>query len=140
MPSRTLWDHEPPGDGHAGPGEKLRVLLADDEAMIRSLLRRVLELRGHQVVEAEDAPTARALLEEGSFQAALVDANMPGGGVGLLGQICGGDRFRGVAILMTGDLVSEVEGLPPEVHRIQKPFDLQALVRLVESGRGADAD
>lgn len=55
-----------------------RVLVVDDDAGLRSLLRRVLESDGHDTVTAEDVPTACAELADGDFELVLCDVNMPG--------------------------------------------------------------
>jgi two-component system cell cycle sensor histidine kinase/response regulator CckA len=59
---------------HAGP-----VLLVDDEAPLRRLAERALRRAGHEVVVAEDAESALALLEDGLVPGQLVsDVAMPG--------------------------------------------------------------
>jgi PAS domain S-box-containing protein len=51
-----------------------RVLVVDDEALVRTQLRRSLELRGYRVTEAADGRSALALLlERGSNDADVVD-------------------------------------------------------------------
>jgi putative two-component system response regulator len=55
-----------------------RVLIVDDDAEIRELLRRQLEADGHGTVEAADAAAARARLHDDWFELVLCDVNMPG--------------------------------------------------------------
>ena len=55
-----------------------RVLLVDDESMIRDMLRRMLEARGHQVLEAGDGPAALELYEAERPDMVLLDLVMPG--------------------------------------------------------------
>jgi DNA-binding response OmpR family regulator len=54
------------------------VLIADDDADHRELLRLVLHRFGHRVVEVTDAPSATIALEAGGIDLVLLDNRMPG--------------------------------------------------------------
>ncbi len=57
----------------------MRVLIAEDEALIRMDLREMLEEEGHEVVgEARDGAEAIALARELSPEVVFMDINMPG--------------------------------------------------------------
>ena len=56
-----------------------RLLLVDDEAVVRRPLRRTLERGGHQVLEASNVAEARAVLDAEPVELVLCDVNMPGG-------------------------------------------------------------
>jgi DNA-binding NtrC family response regulator len=58
-------------------GERIRVLIADDEKNFRNLLTRELERRGHQVAQAENGRRALDLLREQPADVILLDLNMP---------------------------------------------------------------
>lgn len=53
------------------------VLVVDDEAMVRTVLRRLLGLRGHQVDEASSGAEALDLLTKGQFDVVITDQGMP---------------------------------------------------------------
>jgi two-component system nitrogen regulation response regulator GlnG len=55
-----------------------RILVADDEASIRFVLRETLEEAGHEVVAVEDGDAAFEALASGRFQIAFLDIRMPG--------------------------------------------------------------
>jgi len=55
-----------------------RVLVVDDEVVIRILLTEILETAGHQVVAVESAETALALVEKEHFDLILSDMYMDG--------------------------------------------------------------
>ena len=55
----------------------LAVLVADDEASLRSSLSAVLQTQGHRVVEAEDGGVALRLLREQDFDVFVLDLHMP---------------------------------------------------------------
>jgi CheY-like chemotaxis protein len=53
------------------------VLVIDDDAQFRLMLRRTLEHAGHDVVDAEDGPQGVAAFVEHPSQVAIVDLYMP---------------------------------------------------------------
>jgi two-component system nitrogen regulation response regulator GlnG len=55
-----------------------RVLVADDEASIRFVLRETLEEEGFEVLEAEDGEAALEHLAKGGFELGFIDIRMPG--------------------------------------------------------------
>jgi PAS domain S-box-containing protein len=65
--------------GEAGqpPVAKLRVLLVEDNPVNRKLASRLLEKRGHEVIQANDGQLALSLLETESFDLVLMDMQMP---------------------------------------------------------------
>jgi two-component system KDP operon response regulator KdpE len=60
--------------------ESAHVLIADDEPALRKALRSTLQANGFVVTEARDAIEALQAIQEQSFDVALLDINMPGGG------------------------------------------------------------
>ena len=73
-----------------------KILIIDDEAQIRSLLARMMELEGYEVCQAGDCKSALKQLELHSPDVALCDVFLPdGNGVDLVlaiknGSQCGG--------------------------------------------------
>jgi CheY-like chemotaxis protein len=55
-----------------------KILVVDDEAYVRKLLTRILAENGYDTVAAEDASSARELLEGNDIALMLCDLNMPG--------------------------------------------------------------
>jgi CheY-like chemotaxis protein len=54
-----------------------RVLVADDEASIRFVLREALEEAGHEVVDVDSGEAAWSQLVGGGFDVAFLDIRMP---------------------------------------------------------------
>ncbi len=83
-----------------------RVLLADDQEMVRSGLRMILELAGVEVVgEARDGAEAFALAAELQPDVVLMDVRMPGtDGIEATRRIVGAGLPCRVVILTTFDL------------------------------------
>jgi len=67
-----------------------RILVVDDDAVVRASCRRVLESAGHAVDTAGDAAAALRLLAARPYALALVDLRMPGpSGLTLIGALRG---------------------------------------------------
>jgi two-component system KDP operon response regulator KdpE len=61
----------------AGPAMQ-RVLVVDDEPPIRRFLRTSLSSQGYQVLEADDGPSARNLLQRNTVDVIVLDIGLPG--------------------------------------------------------------
>lgn len=79
-----------------------RILVIDDEPVVRGLFRTVLELDGHNVEEAADSPTGLAAYAREPADLVIVDLVMPNeSGVITIRKLR--DRYSDVRILpMTG--------------------------------------
>jgi CheY-like chemotaxis protein len=54
-----------------------KILLVDDEALVRNYVRRALTSRGWEVTEADNGAAALALLGKTTFDAVICDLKMP---------------------------------------------------------------
>lgn len=61
-----------------GAHRNLRVLVVDDEEHLQELLRTELSDRGHEVTVCSNGQAAMRVLQNGSFDAAILDLKMPG--------------------------------------------------------------
>jgi PAS domain S-box-containing protein len=134
------WHAEPspPAQEAQGLGEPrraLNVLIADDEPALRMALSVFLQRRGHQVTQAADAYEALRLAQEHDFDAALVDARMPGDGLVLIEHLETLPGLRGRTALMTGDIgrARTNQSITGGRPFLRKPFDMDEMVRLIES-------
>ena len=57
--------------------QRTSILVVDDEAPVRELLRDILESEGHEVVIAEGGREALALFDQGNVDAVFTDVGMP---------------------------------------------------------------
>lgn len=117
------------------PARSLRILVADDEPSLRLAIDLFLSRRGHTVVQAGDAWEALRMAEASAFDAALVDARMPGDGLHLLERLEGVPSLRGRTVLMTGDVgrARTSQGITTGRPCLTKPFDLDEMAHLLES-------
>lgn len=107
------------------------ILLVDDQAELRRMLCRALQVEGYSVWEAQGGPEALAVADaEGDhIQLLLTDIRMPGmDGYELARELT--RRRPGVRVLyMSG----YAENMPPAgVPFLQKPFRLDTLKREIE--------
>jgi CheY-like chemotaxis protein len=119
-----------------------RVLVVEDNALSRKLVRTLLEHHGHSVMEAVSSDSARAAIEAEPFALVVMDIQFPGGGgEALLKELRSSPQAQGVPILavtahaMAGDrerlLAQGFHGY------IAKPLDTREFIvevdRLLES-------
>ena len=125
----------PVADVKATEGRE-RLLVVDDEELVRMVIKAVLSYRGYQVSDAEDGQDAVEKYRAASppFDLVLMDMHMP--------RLNGHDaimRIREInprvkAVLLSGGLqdgASDSATSLPGVAFLHKPFENQELVRLV---------
>jgi PAS domain S-box-containing protein len=118
------------------PGGGETVLLVDDEATVRMLVREVLDERGYQILEAEDGNSGLEILRSSRrIDLLITDVGLPGG--------LNGRQLADAAILLrpelkilfiTGYAENAVIGkarLTPGMHVMIKPFSLEILGRRI---------
>jgi two-component system chemotaxis response regulator CheY len=82
------------------------ILIVDDDAFVRTLLRDVLEGRGHALLEAEDGRAALDVLGDREPQLVLLDLFMPRlSGMEALAMMR--ERWPGARVLVISSLDSE---------------------------------
>jgi two-component system nitrogen regulation response regulator GlnG len=119
-----------------------RVLVADDEASIRFVLREALEEARHEVVEADTGDAALEALTAGDFALAFVDIRMPGlSGLEVLERVrATGSRTAIVIITAQNTLENAVEAMKlGALDYLVKPFRLPEAAALVEKALRARA-
>jgi DNA-binding NtrC family response regulator len=114
---------------------KIKILVVDDEKLIRDLLQKVLSLQGLDVRTVPDGHQAAALAKQERFDLAFVDMRMP--------LMNGPETVRALKeanpqtkyIMMTG---YAVEGLLSEADKegvllsLQKPFNIGEIVAFIK--------
>ncbi|HET9932287.1 MAG TPA: PAS domain-containing protein [Polyangiaceae bacterium] len=105
------------------------ILMADDEAAVRRVLRRMLERSGFRVIECEDGVQALAALERGAerVDAILIDRSMPGlSGEEVIARIA--QRGIRLPILVLSGHSSVELATPNVVAVLSKPITREALI------------
>ena len=117
---------------------KRRVLVADDNAMLRRALQIVLQLWGFEVTLAEDGSAALAAARDGHHAAILMDIRMPElDGLEVARRIRADPRSSKVLLLAlsgSGELEDRSAALAAGFdHHLVKPADLAAIQQICNS-------
>lgn len=114
---------------------KATIVVVDDEPAVRSVVRRLLESKGHRVFVAEDVPAAEALLEEHDPDLIISDYVMPGeNGLAFLSRLRDSHPHL-IRVLLTGfaDVRTALTAInDAHVHHfVVKPFEPDELLQTV---------
>ena len=109
-----------------------RILIVDDDEMVRYILKEVLSGAGYSVVEAESGEAAIQKLSEHALPLVLMDRFMPGmGGPEALRRIREQWPATRLVLLSGSPAGMEEEPQLERVRTFPKPFDNQELLRMV---------
>lgn len=110
------------------------VLVADDDPLIRTVLRMALTTRGHQVIEARDSIEARAAAsaEPSGIDVVVLDMNMPGGAIDETVA-----QLRAIAplvpiLILSGDPLPSAALAEVSIDFAQKPVDLDEFLSRID--------
>ncbi|WP_372985800.1 EAL domain-containing protein [Marinobacter sp.] len=123
-------------DQPSSQGLPARLLVVDDEPRLLSSLASLLRSQGYEVTEAEGGERACELIDQHSFDLALLDLRMPGvDGFDVMAQLTGKQPDCGT-IVVSGE--SSFAAVSRALRRgaldyIRKPFDPEELLATVES-------
>lgn len=115
-----------------------KVLIVDDEMIMRNFLSEALKRKGIEVSTAETGQKAFAIMEESSFDLVITDMKMPG--------ITGMDIVRKVKELSPGTLIIVITAYGTIENAIEamragafdyliKPFSVENLIAIIEKAR-----
>ncbi len=119
----------------------LKLLLVEDEAVLRGGLARVMRTRGFDVQTAASTPAAEVLLRRERFDAVLTDFGLgpDGDGVDVL-KLTQRLYPGALRLLMTGDplrpRIHEIVGRVID-HTYRKPLELRVLTDVLNNHRRA---
>jgi len=114
-----------------------KILVADDEVLMRNFLVEALKRKGLEVIAAESGTKALHLLKEESFDLVITDMKMPGAtGMDVL-KFVKQTSPRTLVIVVTafGTIENAVEAMQNGAfHYLIKPFSLESLMANIEKG------
>ena len=117
------------------PTPTRRVLVVDDEPLVRGLLNRLLTMEGYEVVEAEDGASAIELMAKEPPDLVLLDVMLPArDGLDILGDLRRTTDVPVILISARGEEADRVIGLKMGADDyVVKPFSAAELSARVES-------
>jgi DNA-binding response OmpR family regulator len=128
-----------PRENPAQAGQRT-ILVVDDEADIRKLLRRVLEARGHRVIEADRGLLALRMVKEHAPDLLILDAMLPEvHGFDIARRIKGSERYGHIPIVMISAVyrgwrfAEDVKTSYGVDAYIEKPFKVSEAIAAIES-------
>jgi CheY-like chemotaxis protein len=117
-----------------------RILIVEDNELVRRAVRLILELAEHEVGESADGESGLAALARERFDVVLADLSMPGmGGLAFVGAVK--TQFSGLPVVVMsgggvgsdgGDLLEAARGAGADLV-LRKPFDDRALLEALAS-------
>jgi len=121
-----------------------QILVVEDEATIREVIRRYLEREGYQVREAADGYAALDILAEAQPDLIVMDLMLPGiDGLTLTRQLRQRSRVPIIMLTARGDTSDRIRGLDLGADDyLPKPFSPRELVSRIQAvlRRGAPAE
>ena len=118
--------------------ETKSILVVDDDKIILSALKRILEIRGYRVMIASDGVQLSHLLETSRFHMFLLDVNLPWvNGYELCRLIKAHPVYRGLPLILMSAL-SKKEDVEKGYKSgcddyITKPFEMDRVIESVDS-------
>ena len=112
-----------------------KIVVADDEVVVRQLLAQSLGLQGFEVLLAQNGKEAFEIVQNNpAVDLVLTDINMPGsGGVELMEMMKQSIHKDMPVILMTGDGDAFEKSKTSGATILRKPFRRQELLELINS-------
>ena len=112
----------------------LRILLIDDEPLVRSLLKQVLERAGHTVTEASNGQEGVRSFRQNDFDIVITDHSMP-----VMNGLDAAFRIKkqkpDIPVILITGWQTQTEAAfqkPTGIDEfVTKPFDLEELIRMV---------
>ena len=125
---------EEPSEAAAGG---LNILVADDHPANRKLVGRILEKHGHRFTLVSDGREALDRLDDGEFDIAILDMQMPeysGTEVVQVFRMAHPDRFRMPFILLTASATTHAinECKSVGASYLSKPFEPSGLLKMID--------
>ncbi len=115
-----------------------RVLIVEDNDLVRDMCCTVLIDSGRTVVATGDSDDALRLLDEGGFEVVVTDLSLPGSLSGLALVEAMRARYPSVGIVVTTGRLDEPSAIGP-VELVMKPFGIDQLLAAVTRAEAGGA-
>jgi len=114
---------------------EIHILVVDDDARLRDLLKRYLTAEGFRITTASDAQEARSRLKAYQFDLLILDVMMPGeSGLDLTRDLRKQNRVPILMLTAMGQTEARISGLEAGADDyLSKPFEPRELVLRIQS-------
>jgi len=111
------------------------ILVVDDDAKVRLLLRRCLETENYQVLEADGAAAVRQCLDDNTVDLITLDLNLGvESGLTIAAELRAGSDIPIIIVTGKGDVIDKVVGLEMGADDyISKPFHVREVLARIRS-------
>jgi DNA-binding NtrC family response regulator len=119
------------------PGDRARILVVDDEPIIREVLQDILSREGYEITAVPDAEAGLEAMDGGEFDLVVLDLMLPGrGGLETLKEIKQKDPDRVVVMITAyGSIETAVQAIRMGAHDyLTKPFKNEDVLRTLRNG------
>ncbi|HZV00537.1 MAG TPA: response regulator [Planctomycetota bacterium] len=116
-----------------------RILITEDDPLVRNLVRATLDFGEHELIEAPDGPSALALATAALPDLVILDLHLPNGvdGVDILKKVRAGRPQARVIILTGSGREHEKRALDAGAMAfLTKPFSPLTLIERIEAALG----
>ena len=111
----------------------MRILIADDDDMVRMVIREVLRTQGHALEEARDGNEALKKATAAKFDLILLDQHMPGLSGGEVAEFIRKQSPKTRVVILTGSSRREELEKLAGFSMLPKPFAAGELLSLVSA-------
>jgi two-component system OmpR family response regulator len=108
-------------------GHSASVLVADDDALVRMVLRLAIEAAGHRVTEVADGGALCAAVAHHCFELCVMDASMPGPELGDRLDFLRSTRPSMTVVVISGSAARPESVKHNNAEFLRKPIDLTVL-------------
>jgi CheY-like chemotaxis protein len=109
-----------------------KILVVEDDELVRSTTCEMLRTLGHEVLEAPDAPTALDVLASNSVDTLLTDVGLPGVSGTILARQARAKSTNLRIIIVTGDAGAAQDAREIGATLLTKPYQSEDLVRVLD--------
>lgn len=124
------------------PRESQRILVVDGDVLVRHVISDYLRTCGYVVIEAASTDEAAIVLDDTSVDAALCDAQAPGGRSAFQFRAWALQRRPEVQVILAGTIesaASKAAELCEDGPQLRRPYDPQSVVEYIRRIIGSRA-
>ena len=109
-----------------------KILIVDDDPVIRKYLASLLKDNGYETKVAENAREAMTLVDSESFDLITLDLDMPGEwGTRFFSKLAQDKQKKNIPVIVISGMPGNEYAIPKAVASLTKPFDQKVLLKIV---------